>query len=229
VKPTREPFRSVLTTYFVSSQIMQRRMLLRSERWARLFIEILYRYRAKDLFKLHAFVVMPEHFHLLITPSVTLERAVQYIKGGFSREATLRFNWNFAVWQRGFSDHRIRDSVDCDHHVQYIFRNPVKRRLVVRPTEYPFCSAFRGFEVDELPQGLKPEWFSDFTARLCTPAEATSSSAGDPAEAVPLQNQEPCLRLERMVENSILAEKPNQPNDSASLNATQKQKRSILA
>ena len=70
-------------------------MLLRNERWAKLFIEVLYKYRDNSIFTLHAFVVMPEHFHVLITPATTLERAVQYIKGGFSREATLLFAWKF--------------------------------------------------------------------------------------------------------------------------------------
>lgn len=154
-------------------------MLLRNERWAKLFIEILYKYTEQGIYKLHAFVVMPEHFHILITPATTLERAVQYIKGSFSREAKLRFAWNYPVWQKGFSDHRIRDAVDCDHHLQYIYNNPLKRHLATKPSEYRYCSAFPGFELDELPQGLKPGWWGKSTARL---------------EAVPLQKIEPNTR-----------------------------------
>ncbi len=53
---------------------------------SRLFLQTLYRYRREDRFQLHAFVVMPEHVHLLFTPAtdVTLEHAVQLIKGGYS-------------------------------------------------------------------------------------------------------------------------------------------------
>jgi Transposase IS200 like len=59
---------------------------------------------------LHAFVLMPEHVHLLLTPvsDVTLERAIQLIKGGYSRAFGLEFRGR-EVWQRGFTDHRVRD------------------------------------------------------------------------------------------------------------------------
>jgi putative transposase len=43
-------------------------------------------YHSQGKFLLHAFVIMPDHFHALITPAenVSLEKAMQYIKGGFS-------------------------------------------------------------------------------------------------------------------------------------------------
>jgi putative transposase len=39
---------------------------------------------AEREFKLHAYVVRPDHLHLLIEPSTRIEKAVQLIKGGFS-------------------------------------------------------------------------------------------------------------------------------------------------
>jgi len=99
---------------------------------------------------------MPEHFHILITPSVTLERAVQFIKGGFSFRAKKELNSSMEIWQVGFSDHRIRDAEDYGIHVEYIWRNPVGRKLVESAAEYPYCSAFPGSLKDEVPQWLKP-------------------------------------------------------------------------
>ena len=63
-----------------------RRALLQSERTAKLLIDVFNENRYKGRFLLHEFVVMPNHFHLLITPSedVSLEKAIQFIKGGFS-------------------------------------------------------------------------------------------------------------------------------------------------
>jgi len=116
---------------------------------------------------------MPEHFHILITPTVTLERAVQFLKGGFSFRAKKELESSMEVWQRGFSDHRIRDAHDCDIHVGYIYRNPVGRKLVDNINEYRYCSAFPGSEKDEVPQWLKPL--------------DTNNSFGT-AEAVPFQN-----------------------------------------
>jgi REP element-mobilizing transposase RayT len=78
------------------------------------------------------FVVMPEHVHLLITPApgITLEGALQLIKGGYSHAFGSEFGRQKDVWQRGFTDHRIRDAADFELHRGYIHQNPVKRQLV---------------------------------------------------------------------------------------------------
>jgi putative transposase len=62
------------------------RALLQSERNATLLIDLLRSYVAAGKFQLHDFVIMPDHVHLLITVSgdTTIERAMQFIKGGFS-------------------------------------------------------------------------------------------------------------------------------------------------
>jgi len=121
------------------------------ETYARLFLKTLYGYRRQGSFQLHAFVVMPEHVHLLITPSTTLERAVQLIKGGYSHAFGAEFGRKKEVWQRGFTDHRIRDAVDFELHRGYVHQNPVKRRLVRNAAEYRYCSAYPGFKLDGWP------------------------------------------------------------------------------
>ncbi len=115
---------------------------------------------------------MPDHFHLLLTPQIALERAIQFIKGGFSYRAKKELQTNLEIWQRGFSDHRIRDAQDFEKHVQYIHLNPVKRHFCEIPSVYPYSSAFPGWRLDLIPQGLKP------------PSKFDSVGT---AEAVPLQ------------------------------------------
>jgi putative transposase len=99
---------------------------------------------------------MGDHFHLLLTPAEALERALQFIKGGFSYRAKKELGFVQEVWQRGFSDHRIRDSEDYLRHREYIYQNPVKARLVARPEDYRFSSATGAYNLDEIPQRLKP-------------------------------------------------------------------------
>ena len=143
-------------TYFVTFSIWQRRKLFVVEPYARLFLKILYGYRRQGRFELHAFVVMPEHVHLLLTPApdVTLERAIQFIKGGYSHELGVEGRKGEA-WQRGFTDHRIRDSADFDAHRDYIHDNPVKRGLVEAAADYRYCSAYPGFKLDSWPSAAK--------------------------------------------------------------------------
>jgi putative transposase len=137
-------------TYFVAFSTWQRRKLFVVEPYVRLFLKTLYGYRRQGKFLLHTFVLMPEHVHLLLTPAseVTLERTVQLIKGGYSHAFGVEFRRG-EVWQRGFTDHRIRDAEDFRNHRDYIHQNPGKRGLVVEPHEYRYCSAFPGFKLDE--------------------------------------------------------------------------------
>jgi putative transposase len=115
-------------------------------------------YRREHKFLLHEFVVMPTHFHLLLTPSgATLERAVQFIKGGFSYRAKKELALNIEVWERGYVDHRIRDTNDYGRHVEYIRQNPVEAKIVVRAEDHVYSSASNGFELDPCPPELTGE------------------------------------------------------------------------
>jgi len=98
---------------------------------------------------------MPDHFHLMISPLIPLERAVQFVKGGFSFRVKRELGSNAEIWQRGFSDHRMRDFEDYRKHLHYIHLNPVKKHLCEQPVTYPYSSAYPGWRLDPIPQGLK--------------------------------------------------------------------------
>ena len=144
-------------THFVTFSIWQRRRLFIIEPYVRLFLKTLYGYRRQGRFELHAFVVMPEHVHLLLTPAtdITLERSIQFIKGGYSHALGVELARKGEVWQRGFTDHRIRDSEDFENHRSYIHENPVKRGLVELASDYRYCSAYPGFNLDSWPSAAE--------------------------------------------------------------------------
>jgi putative transposase len=107
---------------------------------ALLFLETLQNYRREGKFKLHAFVVMRDHIHLLLTPSgITIERAIALIKGGYSH----RVHAATPVWQRGFAARRMRDRDEFVARMHYIHDNPVRAHLVQRPEQYRYSSAYR--------------------------------------------------------------------------------------
>ena len=150
---------SLAGTYFVSSRTWESRPLFVTEAPCNIFIETLQRYRGSGFYGLHAFVLMPEHFHVLLTPSdqTAIERAIQYIKGGSAHRIGKDLVIRFPVWQRGYSDHRIRDARDFETHVHYIEQYPVKRRLVAVARDYVWSSASRRYSMDDVPQRLKPQ------------------------------------------------------------------------
>jgi putative transposase len=88
-------------------------------------------------------------------PEVTIERALQLAKGGSARQIGLLFDYNFPIWQRGFSDHRIRDWQDYQTHMRYLEQNPAKRRLVASAAEYRSSSMSGDYVMGDVPQGLK--------------------------------------------------------------------------
>ena len=63
--------------------------MLQTERMAMLFIDVLRSYMRARKFKVHDFVVMPNHVHVLLSvgPELSIEKAVQMIKGNFSYRA----------------------------------------------------------------------------------------------------------------------------------------------
>jgi|SRR5882724_6540987 len=111
-------------TFFVTTVTWQRRHIFEDEPKVTLLLDVLFHYRDQGKYLLHEFVIMPDHLHLLMTPAinVSLERAVQFIKGNFSfrlgKEAKMK------VWQESFTNHRIRDAEDYEKHRSYIQLNP---------------------------------------------------------------------------------------------------------
>ena len=145
-----------LSTYFITSSTYQKKSLFQTTRMAELFMDVLMLYRKQDKYLLHEFVVMPDHFHLLITPAFTLEKALQLIKGGFSYRAKKELGFGGEVWEHSFYDRRVRDLAEYDRFVTYIHQNPVRRRLADSAEDYVYISGSGKYALDEVPQRLKP-------------------------------------------------------------------------
>ncbi len=147
-----------IRTFFVTAVTWQRRPLFRTELIARLFLDTLARYRNQGRFLIHEFVLMPDHFHLLLTPApnISLEKALQLLKGGFSFRVKRELGSNVEVWQEGFTEHRVKSGEDFERHAVYIRNNPVRAHLVENAASCPYGSTSGGLQVDPPPPGLKP-------------------------------------------------------------------------
>ena len=88
---------------------------------------------------------MPEHVHLLLTPWVDsagwplqISRILKMIKGASARSVNELRKSGGPVWQDESSDHVLRSNESLHEKVEYIRQNPVRRRLVQRPEDYPW-------------------------------------------------------------------------------------------
>ncbi len=145
-----------IRTFFVTSVTNGRQSFFKTADAAELLIDTLYSYRAEGRFELHEFVIMPDHFHLIITPEerIPLEKAIQYIKGGAATRARRELGLS-GVWQPKPKNHRIRDAADYEAHRDYIFDNPVRAGLALYPEDFPFSSAKHRDNLDPRPPALK--------------------------------------------------------------------------
>jgi putative transposase len=123
------PAQLFMPTYAVTTVTYQRRALFVRTANADLLLNTLFHYRDEGRYLLHGFAIMPEHIHVLLTPSTqqTVERCMQCIKGGFSHRVREQFRGE--VWQTGFHEHRVRDSEDFDNQLAYIAANPERRGI----------------------------------------------------------------------------------------------------
>ena len=124
--------------FFVTTQTFMGKALLRVDRNAELLVDVLRSCVASKRFTLHDFVIMPNPIHLLMElgPEISIEKAMQYVKGGFSFRMKRENGYEGEIWQRGFSEIRILDHASLQNHREYIAQNPVKAGLVDSPEKF---------------------------------------------------------------------------------------------
>src|SRR3989441_11588457 len=129
-------------TFLVTTVTWKRTPIFRQHASAQLMVDVLKHYAEQGKFVLHEFVIMPDHLHLLLTPAkdISLERALQVIKGGFSYRLGKKHG---PVWQESFTNHHVRDEGDYLRHAGYIPLKPPRGQIVGKVELYPYSSSPR--------------------------------------------------------------------------------------
>jgi REP element-mobilizing transposase RayT len=96
-----------------------------------------------ERYDLIAWVVMPNHVHVLIREyeGYALGSVVQSWKSFTGRKLNLLSGSRGRIWSREYWDRFIRDPAHFDASVRYIEHNPVAAGLVDRPEDWPWSSA----------------------------------------------------------------------------------------
>jgi putative transposase len=126
-----------------------------------MFEIILEETRARHGARIYAYVLMPEHVHLLINepPSMLLAQFLKVLKQGTSRRLK---GDRERFWQDRYFDGNIHGEAARSEVIRYIHRNPVKRGLVASPERYQWSS----FNHYASGLGGVVEIESEWTARL---------------------------------------------------------------
>jgi putative transposase len=147
--------------HFITCSCYQRRRLLGTPRRRDLFLRLLEETRLKYRFVVLGYVIMPEHFHLLICePQVgDPSKVMQVVKQSFAQRilrrrrkpATQRafdFGQSEHVWQARFYDFNVWTERKRVEKLRYMHHNPVKRGLVLEPEQWAW-SSFRWYSRGE--------------------------------------------------------------------------------
>ena len=93
-------------------------------------------------YHLRAYVIMPNHIHLLIDPQLPLQRIMKSIKGVSARNANRILNHTGKpFWQDESYDHWVRSEEELGTIRRYIELNPVRAGLAKHPEDWPWSSA----------------------------------------------------------------------------------------
>jgi putative transposase len=106
---------------------------------------------------LHAFVVMPNHVHLLVTPAVRLPKLTKSLKGITAKRANAMLGLTGTpFWQEESYDHLARNRREFDNIRNYIERNPVRAGLVREACAYRWSSAGWATMGSPADEGVRP-------------------------------------------------------------------------
>jgi REP-associated tyrosine transposase len=151
--------------HFITASTYSRVRLFDSPRFRERFIETLALLRTEFDFRLVGYVLMPEHFHLLVWPGKTYspsrivgslkQRTDRYIIENLKRSKepwclrmldkivlseTVHDESTYRVWQRRFYDFNVWSELKRLEKLQYMHGNPVKRKLVESAADWPWSS-----------------------------------------------------------------------------------------
>ena len=156
----------------------QRLPLLSRDRSRQWVLRALQLGREKGQYDLWAYVIMPEHVHLVLwpRPDVRIEGILTTLKQSVSKRALLWLNANapgflrrledlqpngkrsHRFWQRGGGyDRNLRSVRDIHEKIGYIHENPVRRGLVDTPAAWPWSSCHAWLSGEDDPMAIDRE------------------------------------------------------------------------
>jgi putative transposase len=155
--------------YFVTSTVVEWIPIFTSEKYYNILINTIKYYQLNNNLEVLAYVILPEHFHLIIRCE-NLVKTIQLIKMYSAKQIinelkmdnnigvleklhlykkSYKINSDYQIWQEGFHPQEIIDEKMYEQKVNYIHYNPVKRGLVSEITDWKYSSAGFYFNVVE--------------------------------------------------------------------------------
>ncbi len=129
--------------YHVCARGNKRRYILEKVEAKESFLAIVERYQQRMKFKIYAFVIMGNHFHLLleVDERFGISKVMQGILLSFSIWYRRREKYVGHVWQGRFTSRLVQNEIQLAENIRYIHANPVRARMVKEEIDYKWSSA----------------------------------------------------------------------------------------
>ena len=109
----------------------------------------------RHFYQLHAWVIMPNHVHVIFEPQIAMPRIMRWLKGRTARVANRILGRTGApFWQDESYDHWIRSANELQDVIAYVESNPLKAGLVEATEQWPWSSA--RFRADDETRSSAP-------------------------------------------------------------------------
>jgi putative transposase len=158
-------FQQSKQTHFVTFTCYHRHVGFVSAERYDLFVQILERVRCRFDLCVYAYVVMPNHVHLLVNEPgrKLLADAIHDLKLSFAKTVGAG-----VFWQKRYYDRNVRNEREFRKKLRYAHWNPVKRGLCERPQDWRW-SSFRHYAFRERgPVEIESEWTANDRERAAT-------------------------------------------------------------
>jgi REP element-mobilizing transposase RayT len=128
--------------YFITTRLLGTGKIFCDFKLAQIVMDGILHGRSEEWYYLYAFVVMPDHMHIELTPrSKAVPEIMKVLKGFSSRQINKTTLKTGSLWQAGYMDFPIYQREIAWQKVNYIEENPVRAGLVNNAIDYPFSSA----------------------------------------------------------------------------------------
>jgi REP element-mobilizing transposase RayT len=157
VRPLRIEFPGAL--YHVTSRGDHREAIYRDDMDRRAWLETIQLVCARFHFVVHAYCLMPNHYHLLLeTEDANLSKGMRQLNGLY----TQRYNRRHAIVGHLFQGRYKAIIVQKEIHLlelsRYVVLNPVRAGIVTRPEDWPWSSYLAMLGTSPVPKWLQTDW-----------------------------------------------------------------------
>lgn len=154
--PVSRPLRILYANawYHIMNRGASRATIFHNKNDYKIFLDILSKTHKRYGFEIHAYCLMPNHYHILIrTPLANLSRCLQHLDGLYTQYYNRKYKKDGALFRGRYKSILI----DAENYLlrlsRYIHLNPVKAKLVKHPLKYCW-SSYRFYSKNIAP----PDW-----------------------------------------------------------------------